>query len=209
MSIKDTLLQRHTDSLLDAERTFGDDADEMKANYQRHLDVALQALSEARPQIKQTELQLVPFRSTYAAPSNIRAVHACYWGRTHKAVSQPWDDGYMGRLPQWTVYVNTADIRFLRATPVPTASQIQVAGSMCEIEYTTAHVLTDTECSLNDEEQGLLLLRAQAEAMREIAMKNSTVSYQLREGIGSTPKNGTPAYLYQELLAEFERRVAR
>ena len=80
---------------------------------------------------------------------------------------------------------------------------------MCEIEYTTAHVLTDTECSLNDEEQGLLLLRAQAEAMREIAMKNSTVSYQLREGISSTPKNGTPAYLYQELLAEFERRVAR
>ena len=41
MSIKDTLLQRHTDSLLDAERTFGDDAEEMKANYQRHLDVAL------------------------------------------------------------------------------------------------------------------------------------------------------------------------
>ena len=121
MSIKDTLLQRHTDSLLDAERTFGDDAEEMKANYQRHLDVALQALSEAKPQIKLTELQLVPFRSTYAAPSNIRAVHACYWGRTHKAVSQPWDDGYMGRLPQWTVYVNTADIRYLRATPAPTA----------------------------------------------------------------------------------------
>ena len=50
---------------------------------------------------------------------------------------------------------------------------------------------------------------AQAEAMRELSMKNATTAYQLREGISATPKNGTPAYLYQELLAEFERRLMR
>ena len=45
--------------------------------------------------------------------------------------------------------------------------------------------------------------------MRELSMKNATTAYQLREGISATPKNGTPAYLYQELLAEFERRLMR
>ena len=45
--------------------------------------------------------------------------------------------------------------------------------------------------------------------MRELSMKNATTAYQLREGISATPKNGIPAYLYQELLAEFERRLMR
>ena len=208
MSNKPALLKRYKESLLDAERAFENEQD-IDAAYMRHLDVALQALSELRPQIKEVVLELVPFRSTYSAPVGILGVQACYWGRNAKAAMQPWEDGYVGRLPTWTVYTNTADIRYLRATPAPSAAQIQVAGSACEIAYKLAHVLNDTECTLDAEEQGLLVLRAQAEAMREVAMKNSTVAYQLREGISSTPKNGTPAYLYQELLAEFERRATR
>ena len=88
-------------------------------------------------------------------------------------------------------------------------STLLVLGNACEIEYHADHVLTENECSLDAEELDLLLLRAQAEAMRELSMKNATTAYQLREGISATPKNGTPAYLYQELLAEFERRLMR
>ena len=95
----------------------------------------------------------------------------------------------------------------LQAQPAPSARQIQILGNRCELEYCADHVLTDTACTLDSELLDLLHLRAQAEAMRDLAMRNATTSYQLREGIGSVPKNGTPAYLYQELLAEFERRV--
>ena len=53
------------------------------------------------------------------------------------------------------------------------------------------------------------MLRAQAEAMRELAAKNATTAYNIREGISATPKNGTPAYLYEQLLQEFERLAGR
>ena len=99
--------------------------------------------------------------------------------------------------------------RLLRCHPAPSGKQLLVLGNACEIEYHADHVLTENECSLDAEELDLLLLRAQAEAMRELSMKNATTAYQLREGISATPKNGTPAYLYQELLAEFERRLMR
>ena len=51
MSNKPALLKRYKESLLDAERAFENEQD-IDAAYMRHLDVALQALSELRPQIK-------------------------------------------------------------------------------------------------------------------------------------------------------------
>ena len=84
---------------------------------------------------------------------------------------------------------------------------LAVLGSHCEYEYTTDHILTDSVCTLDDFEQSLLILRAQAEAMRELAMRNSTQPVQLRDGFTQGAANGTPPHLYTVLLAEIEQRA--
>ena len=60
----------------------------------------------------------------------------------------------------------------------------------------------DTTVSAPD--RALLLLRAQAEAMRELAMRNVVKPQQMRDGYTSMPRNGTPAALFESLLAEFK-----
>ena len=47
-------------------------------------------------------------------------------------------------------------------------------------------------------------VRAQAEAMRELAMRNVVKPQQMRDGYTSMPRNGTPAALFETLLAEFK-----
>ena len=40
--------------------------------------------------------------------------------------------------------------------------------------------------------------------MRELAMRNVVTPQAMRDGYSSTPRNGTPAALYEALLAEFK-----
>ncbi|OAM27801.1 hypothetical protein [Eikenella sp. NML01-A-086] len=192
--------ERLTSSMLDSKRMFKDE------DYPRLLRTALAALNAVRPLHKVEVLKLVAWQTLYPCPEDLNSVFACWWGRSYKAHTAIWADNYPGRLPEWRVLPG-AQGRLLQAQPAPSARQIQILGNRCELEYCADHVLTDTACTLDAELLDLLHLRAQAEAMRDLAMRNATTSYQLREGIGSVPRNGTPAYLYQELLAEFERRV--
>ncbi len=192
--------ERLTSSMLDSKRMFKDE------DYPRLLRTALAALNAVHPLHKVEVLKLEAWQALYPCPEDLNSVFACWWGRSYKAHTAIWADDYPGRLPEWRVLPG-AQGRLLQAQPAPSARQIQILGNRCELEYCADHVLTDTACTLDSELLDLLHLRAQAEAMRDLAMRNATTSYQLREGIGSVPKNGTPAYLYQELLAEFERRV--
>lgn len=192
--------ERLSASMLDSKRMF------TEADYPRLLNMALAALNAVRPLHKVVVLELAAWRALYPCPEDLNSVFACWWGRSYKAHAAIWADDYPGKLPEWRVLPG-AQGRLLQAQPAPSAQQIQILGNRCELEYCADHVLTDKACTLNAELLDLLLLRAQAEAMRELAMRNATTAYQLREGVGSVPKNGTPAYLYQELMAEFERRV--
>lgn len=203
MNLRNEILARYAESLLDSKRAFSD------TDLPRHLDAALSALSEVRPQCKITLLNLVADRSIYPCPDDLLKVNKCLYGLNVKNSQNPWDDWYVGCLPHWHVFKNNNNQRVLFANPAPTTLQLTIIGPECEIIYCAGHVLADDECSLNKDEIGLLILRAQAEAMREISMKNTTQSYQLREGISSTPQNGTPAYLYKTLMEEFNVRVSR
>ncbi len=64
---------------------------------------------------------------------------------------------------------------------------------------------TDSDTTVPDEHRGLLLLRAQAEAMQELAARNIAKPVQLRDGQGGAPRNGVPAALHAQLMDAFER----
>ncbi len=129
------------------------------------------------------------------------------YGRNHKANVPIWDDNRVGQLPELRICFNSAKERFLQLVPMPSERQINILGYICDYTYSADHIWTDTFCSFSTFEESLLLLRAQAEGMRELSMKNVTTPFQLREGVSAAPQNGTPAYLFSLLMEEFNAKV--
>jgi hypothetical protein len=52
-------------------------------------------------------------------------------------------------------------------------------------------------------DRGLLLLRAQVEAMRELSVRAAAKPVQLRDGLSGVARNSTPAALHEVLLRVF------
>lgn len=184
-------------SLLDAGRAFTAAAD---ADFVRHLDKAAQAMTRARRRTQAGTLMLEAGRADYAAPADLWLFKTTTWGAAHGL--RPWEPGYPGRLP---------DVRLIDGVlwfvPAPSAQQIAVLGAACPFFYyarlAVADAANDTTVAADD--RGLLLLRAQAEAMRELALRDSVRPTGVQSAWSGQPKTGTPAALAQWLLGEFER----
>jgi hypothetical protein len=135
-------------------------------------------------------------------------VGVCQWGRLQRRQRSPWEANYPKNLPVIDL-VYAGDAQKLRLSRAPTNLEITDFGSACAYTGYRRHVISDSESSVPDTDKDLLLLRAQAEAMRELAMRGMTKPVALRSGgAGASVANGTPAALYTALLEEFERRMA-
>lgn len=197
------LLEQHLAGLLDAARLFGVDA-ALTAAALRHLRVAARALSVAkRPRTLIASLALVADQALYDAPADLVAVKVSDWGTAsqHRA---PWD---MPRGPLPAVRrVEAGDVVKVQLSPSPSAAQIAAFGSTYNLFYQAAHLLPDAgDTTITAREVDLLLLRAKAEAMRELAIRDHSKPVSMRGGDGamSQPRNGTPAALYEAFLREF------
>lgn len=148
-------------------------------------------------------LTLVAGQAEYAAPTDFLRFKMALWGAATPV--KPWDINFPGRLPD-VVHCDAV----LVLVPAPTALQIALLGSDYRFFYFAAHVISETAGSttLAASQRGLLLLRAQAECCRELALRNITKPVALRDGISNGPRNGHPAVLYRQLLDEFEQRAA-
>jgi hypothetical protein len=196
-----SVIQQHQSAMLDAQSQF------MPEDYQRHVEAALADFSLRRPQQIPGTLTLVADQALYDCPAGLMRVIACDWGRAAKANLTPWDRRWPGRLPEMRRVMDAGQTPRLYLSPPPTAIQLGQLGSLCLYRYAAAHTLTDTDSSLTVNEVSLLLLRSLAEAMKELAVRHTTKPVALRDGLNHGPKNGTPSFLYTELLKEFERRV--
>lgn len=197
------LLTLFKNSMNNSNRLFKSDG----SSYERHFEIALSDLNLWRPLVIYDALNVAAGQSCYPCPEDLNKPISCFYGRGHKARGNPWDDDYVGQLPEIRVVFNKNRQRSLQLTPPPTDRQIRILGASCSYTYASDHFLSEEGSSLTSNEENLLVLRAQAEAMREAAINNVTEPQTLREGLTTTPKNGTPAYLYSELLSEFQRRV--
>lgn len=190
-------------SLNDAAARFTTPAD---ADFIRHLDVASRAVASSRTRTISASLTLVADEHHYSAPADLIAPKFSRWGEEFKTRYNFWDACYPKDMPKLSV-VELSGARKLRLDPAPTAAQIGWYGSTYPYFYYAAHVLSDTPgaTTLQDADKGLLLLRAQAEAMKELALRNVGKPVQMRDGLSYGPKNGTPAALYDQLMREFEK----
>ncbi|NHQ81570.1 hypothetical protein HA051_08280 [Chromobacterium vaccinii] len=203
------LAQALRDSLLDAAEEFDREPERGSlAQFQRLLRVALDDYSRRRPLIALGRLQLEAERVVYDCPADLQDVQGFDWGRAEKARLPVWADGWPGRLPDLRVS-RDGDRRVLYLMPAPSARQIGLLGSAAAYRYRARHTLDEQGGTVPPGDEPLVLLRAQAEAMRELAISHSVKPYQVRDGISATPRNGTPSYLHTVLMEEFERRVCQ
>lgn len=187
-------------SLNDAAGPFNAAAD---ADFRRHLDVALEAMQVKRPRTLLGNLTLVADQDCYT----IAAVDFVQY-KTHAWAGrrlQPWDPNYPGSTPRVRAMHDGAGW-VLAFEPAPTYQHLCVHGSTFRFWYFARHRLAvdGAASTVAPSDRPLLLLRAQAEAMKELSMRNVNKPVQLRDGLTGSPRNSTPAALYQALLAQWE-----
>lgn len=202
-----------TDLVADLKASLRDSADVFTAaadaDFIRHLDLAAGDLGRFRPRTLVGTLTLTADVDLYAAPADISSFKSHLWGISPRAAQKPWEKGYPGRLPNVSVS-EVGGVQAISLNPPPTAFQIGVLGSEFRYYYFARHLVgaTAADTTVRSADRGLLLLRAQAEAMKEMAMRNIKKPVAMRDGLASAPRNGTPSALYQALMDEFEKEAA-
>lgn len=186
-------------SLHDAGDVLADPAD-----LDRCLDVAAEDLGRVCPRTLAATLTLSADVGEYAAPADLLGFKASSWADGCR--SQPWEKSHPGRLPRVTV-----DAGLLRFSPLPSAHQIAVLGSTFRYFYFAGYAVADTAgaTTVPAGSRGLLLLRAQAEACRELALRNVAKPVTMRDGISNAPRNGTPSFLHETFMREFNERAGQ
>ena len=176
------------------------------ADFARMLDVAALDMGRVRPRTLLGNITLVADQDAYTAPAGMLTFKAALWGNARTA--QPWDKSWTGRLPDVRLAMNGA-VRELHLQPPPTLQQITMLGAAYKFYYFAGHVIgaaaADTSVLAGD--RGLLLLRAQVEALKEMSLRNINKPTSMRDGISNMTRNGTPAYLWEQLMKQFEGAV--
>jgi len=176
------------------------------ADFKRHLDIAALDMDRVRPRRLNGELTLTADQPNYTAPADLLHIGYPLWGAAEKAARQPWDGNWPGRLPRITIIEN-GGTRELWLDPPPTAAQITDLGATYPFTYFAAHVVdaNAANTTIRPGDRALLLIRAAAEALQELAHHSVVKPVQLgNAGVGSMPKNGTPGALAEKLLELFE-----
>lgn len=189
-------------SLHDSAAVF-DAADD--ADFVRFLNQALPDMGWKRPMTRLGQVVLDSAVAGYslAAYTDFLSYKTHMW-EPQGAGPQPWEPGYPGAVPRVRGYKDSTGW-WLGFEPAPSAAHIALRGSVFKFYYFAQHAIgvdaLDTTVALVD--RGLLLLRAQAEAMLELTLRNAGKPVQLRDGLSGTPRNSTPRSLYEALLAAF------
>lgn len=198
-----SLLPDYTASLNEARLVFGEDGSQEQADaLTRHLRTAASAMSIAkRPRTCMGSLSLVADQASYATvPADLLLPKVATWG---VSTLQPWQLP-PGPLPIITL-AEFEGVPMLVLNPPPSSCQISAFGSAYAFYYFGAHQITEDAgtSTVQEKDRHLVILRAQAEAMRETAMRNAHKPVTLRDAGGGMTRNMTPSALFEKLLTEF------
>ena len=200
------------DLIADLKSSLGDAAAVFKAandaDFIRFLDVAALDLSRFRRRTLLGKVTLVAGQAEYDAPADMVKPKLSMWGVSALNRFNPWQNGYPGRLPRLGTSGDPQQ-RKLTMMPPPTSEQISSLGSRFDFYYYASHVIGDASATtVRDEDRGLLLLRAQAEAAKDLSIRNIHKAVNLRDGLSGGSLTGTPSALFRQLLDLFEQQAA-
>lgn len=200
MALADLIADLKT-SLHDSAAVFKAPAD---ADFERFLLQALPDMGTKRPVTRLGSLTLVADVARYAVPQTDFAAYKTDLWAEAALLPRPWEASWPGATPRVSATWDGA-AWWLEFEPGPTYKHLAVFGSTFKFWYYGRHVVdavaANTTVHAND--RGLLLLRAQAEAMRELSIRAATKPVQLRDGLSGVARNSTPAALHEMLLKLF------
>ena len=194
-------------SLHDSASLFADDD---YADLTRFVRQALPDMAQKRPRTRLGQVQLAAGEPRYALAgySDFYAYKTHLWDRqANVCFPQPWEPNYPGAAPRVSASRDGAGAagHFLEFSPAPNALHLAALGATFKFYYFAQHVAgaQAADTTVDAADRGLLLLRAQAEAMREMVLHQANKPVQLRDGLSGTPRNSTPAALHEMLLRLF------
>lgn len=170
----------------------------------RHIRVAVADLHRVRPHMCAQLVTLSAGQERYLLNDNAVAFHSASWVARWLGIA-PWDRA--GVVMPSAVIRHSEHSRALELLPAPTSPFLAMVGRLHTLHYYAQHTVGEQpeQTSVAREDRALVILRAQAEAMKEIALANSGKPGTFKGGDASMPRNSTPAAVYRELMAEFER----
>lgn len=189
-------------SLHDTATVFNAAAD---ADFVRFLRQALPDMGWKRPLTRLGQVTLTAGTPGYslAAYTDFQNYKTHMW-EPLGVCPQPWEPGYPGVVPRVHAYRDVGGWS-LGFEPAPSGAHLAVRGSTFKFYYFAQHTVgaDAAETTVDAGDRGLLLLRAQAEAMLELTLRSSSKPVQLRDGLSGTPRNSTPRALHEALLQLF------
>jgi hypothetical protein len=196
------VLANYKSSLLDSASVFKDD------QLTRHLKTALLEYSKYKPLIKDGSFNLIANIKVYPAPVDLFEVIETFWAREQRKTMPVWSPIYPENLPRLNLYQREQGYELVLSRAV-TESEISLYGQAYEFTYKASQILGDdlTKNTLLESAIPIVLIRAQAEAAREMALRNIHKPVSLNTPVGGVPSNGTPMGIYQALMIEFEKQV--
>lgn len=163
-------------SLHDAAGVFNDAA-VPDGDFLRFLQVAFTGMQAKRPRTLLGSVTLVAEQDLYPlALADFAQYKTHQWGGKN---IRPWLPCHPGALPRIGA-VNTGAGWSLVFDPAPTRAHIDAYGSAFRFWYYGTHSADGAGSTLAAPDRPLLILRAQAEAMRELSMRNINKPVQLR-----------------------------
>jgi hypothetical protein len=175
-----------------------------KGDFKRFLAQALSDMQFKRPITRLGQITLVPDQGRYeVAEADFAALKTDLWREPSK-LPKPWEATYPGALPRVSA-VREVDAWFIQLEPAPTAMHLSALGDAFKYYYFATHAIgaAAADTTINPQDRGLLLVRAQAEAMLAMGMRNAGKPVQMRDGLSGTPRNSTPAALHELLMKLF------
>lgn len=196
------------DLVADLKRSLHDTANvfdaALDADFERFLNQALPDMGWKRARTLVGQVTLVAGQANYSLVdcTDFYNYKTHLWEATR--LVQPWDLGYPGAVPRVHSYKDGSG-NWLAFEPAPSAAHIALRGSVFRFYYFGRHALgaAAVDTTVHAVDRGLLLLRAQAEAMLELNLRNVAKPVQLRDGLSGTPRNSTPRALCDALLNQF------
>lgn len=192
--------------VLDLKASLNDSVSAFKAaddgDFKRLLTLALPDMQVKRPITRLDFVPLVYGVDRYALDiADFAALKTPIWGDASRT-PKPWEPTYPGRVPQATATWDGTAWWLVFDQPL-TYLHMNAWGARFDFWYFAKHLVTVGGSTLNEADRGLLLLRAQVEAMRELMLRNMTKVVQMRDGLSGTPRNSTPAAMYELLHKQF------
>ncbi len=202
MTLNDLIIDLKT-SLMASHKAFVKETEEeTTAVFSRLLYIAAADMHRVRPCTRCGTLDLVAGVNTYDAPDDLYEFKITTWGDDVRRKSKPWDPNYKYINPSVSIHTDGA-VKKIVIDHTPTATDLILNGAKFYYYYYAQHELTETTSTIADCDKHLLILRAQAEAMRELSFRNLYSTTRVKSGT-SKPNLGNPADLHIQLMNEFE-----